>query len=370
MMDFVAVVAILFGLAAFLFVLAPRVSAGLVRVKAGDLPSGLGGRMEEEWLAELSAVRSRPGKLAFAIALMLARRRSFILGGESMTEIHDRPGNLVAILGGWKALLLVPALVFGAVAYAASYLLPVRYASEGLLLIRPADISKDFVRGLPDIPPDQRVGTLRQVLLSRASLLGMVSSIESLREDSKKTTTDKMIQDLRNSIEIRVSQSVGPAAAVSVRYVGYDPSTTNKVARWLVNRLLTEDGKNREDYIVSNLDFMEQQLAELGARLRHADLVASASALNQSEKRAQAREYALLESAYKSVFEKREDVKTLQALESKQKGAFFAVLDIPNEGRAVGPNRWGIAALGAGAGLALGGAAIFGLNRRQRRQLA
>jgi uncharacterized protein involved in exopolysaccharide biosynthesis len=370
MRDIAIVVAILFGLAAFLFLLAPRLSGGLVRVKARSLPSALAERMEEEWLGELNALISRAGKLAFAIALMMTRRRSFLSGGESMSVTNDRPGNLVAVFGGWKALLLVPALVFGAAGYTASYLLPVTYASEGLLLLRPQGISKDFVRGLSDIPPDQRIEALRQTMMSRSYLTRLIASFDSLNEAAKRTTLDKAVQEQRDSIEIRMSPGDSGVATVRVQYVGYDPSVTKEVAQWLITSMLEAELQTKQDHVASNLAFMQSQLEEIEGRLRQAELDAEASVLSPSEKRSHSRQYALLESAYKSAFEKNEELKTIEAMEAKQKGEYLAVIDAPNEGYQVGPNRWGVAAFGAGAGLAFGGAAIFGLNRRQRRQLA
>lgn len=48
----------------------------------------------------------------------------------------------------------------------------------------------------------------------------------------------------------------------------------------------------------------------------------------------------------------------------------FRILEAPQAGKAINPNRAGFAGLGALAGLIMGAMTLFGMGRRQRRLLA
>jgi uncharacterized protein involved in exopolysaccharide biosynthesis len=74
-------------------------------------------------------------------------------------------------------------------------------------------------------------------------------------------------------------------------------------------------------------------------------------------------DHELLVSSYKSMFAKHLDTELNAGLLE----ARFRILDAPQLGKEVTPNRAGFAGLGAFVGLAMGGMAVFGLDRRQRR---
>ena len=91
MIQLMAIGVLLGGLVAGLLAFAPQVSESLVRSRARRLPQALSPRMEEEWLAELDAMASRPSQLAFAIALTLTRRHSFAMDDDSLFATSSRP---------------------------------------------------------------------------------------------------------------------------------------------------------------------------------------------------------------------------------------------------------------------------------------
>jgi uncharacterized RDD family membrane protein YckC len=79
------------GLAVTVWVFAHSLATWLIRFRARRLPTALE-RLGEEWLAELDAVTSRPGKVRFGLGLLLTSTRNFVdaIGGPRAV-----PGNLV-----------------------------------------------------------------------------------------------------------------------------------------------------------------------------------------------------------------------------------------------------------------------------------
>src|SRR5262249_37482953 len=150
------IIILLAVIGAVLLKAAPWLSELLVRARSRRLPANLILRMQEEWLAELTAIPNRPSKLTFAISLILTRPNAFGAPSEDlMSEIHDHPRSFFAVLAGWKFLLITSTAIFTLAAYGMSFLLPVRYASEALIIAKPADVAADVV-GMKTVPIDQQ----------------------------------------------------------------------------------------------------------------------------------------------------------------------------------------------------------------------
>src|SRR5215467_953803 len=93
------------------------------------------------------------GALVFGVALILTRRRAFVAHGEETVT------QTTTAFGSRKSLMIVSTLAFAIGAYGASYLIPVRYESEALLISNEPDtavrqeitsraIFRDVVQGL------------------------------------------------------------------------------------------------------------------------------------------------------------------------------------------------------------------------------
>ena len=130
--------------------------------------------MEEEWLAELDAMPSRPSQLAFAIALTLTRRHSFAMDDDSLFATSSRPSITVATIGGWPSVVLVSTLAFAAIAYGASFLIPPMYRSTARILVVPSRIPEAFVESPVRLPLRDRLQRLSAQVLSQTRLERMI----------------------------------------------------------------------------------------------------------------------------------------------------------------------------------------------------
>jgi uncharacterized protein involved in exopolysaccharide biosynthesis len=247
--------------------------------------------MEEEWRAELNAITSRPGKLAFAIALMLTPRKAFVaLGEEAIAEINDRSVGGLTMVGSWKSLLIISTASFGLAAYGLSFLLPVRYASEALILIRPQDVSKDVVQSDPEEPIEDRLARFQAQILSRRSLIAVLNEFELFEANESR---DRLVEKLRRDITVTIAtplshvSSLVPISArqtpplqqrpqnvegsrinsLTIRYVGSEPLTAEKVTERVTHLFLMRHQQYRSERLFGTEEFLHSELEKLAKRL-------------------------------------------------------------------------------------------------------
>ena len=364
MSDIVIVISLLVSIGGALLAVAPRLSELLLRARSRRLPRSMASRMEEEWLAEVKAISSRPTKLAFALSLTFTRRNAFGVPSEDfMTETHDHPSNVLKVLSGWKSLLIIPTVVFALAAYGMSFLLPARYASEALIIARPvpADVAPGLTGGTP---PSQQLAGIRQMLLSRISLVNLIREF-NLNDSEKNTrTVDERVQEIRDGVSITTDPEYEKNGniAFTLRFVGPNPKTVQQIASRLVTLILSN--QIREQETSSTLHFLQVQLDELAKRLSEKSELLSRERTAKREAVVDALDYEMLQSTYKAVFAKLEGARMT-------KGSQIVVVDPPFlPERPVGPDRKAIAAFGALGGCLFGLMAIGGLSRRRRSVLA
>jgi len=360
MSDATIVITILGAFGVVLFAVGARLSEALLRFRARRLPLAIALRMEEEWLGELGAIASRPGKLAFAIALTLTRRQAFAAPGEdSMSEIvKDSRLGPQSVFSGRKALLIFSTLIFALAAYGASFLLPVRYASDSLILV-----SGD--------PVEERLKSIEQTVMSRTNLIAILREIPQLKNGRETLTMDRSIEELRKDIALSFDPSSGgpsPVAYFRLRYAGPNSELAQKVTSKLTQSFIKLDFAKREAQVFGTRDFLRQQLGVLAGRVtkKGDELARERAAHGPQSGRILEIEYEQLVANYKAAFAKLEDAE----MGSEQKGGQVAVVDPANLGTPVAPNRLAFAGLGAFVGLALGGMAVVSRDRRRRRALA
>ncbi len=301
------IIVALAAVAAGLLAAAPQVSEALVRARARRLPARLALRLEEEWLAELRAVSSYPGKIAFALALTFTRRRAFVAPGEDpMTEIHDHPRRVFAAFSGWKALLILPTVFFAMVAYGASFLLPVRYASESLILGFRSTVPPEIVPSLESTPILARANSARSAILSRTNLQALVHEFDLY----SKQNVEERIRKIRDDLTVTVTDTESGEVAITLRFVGSDPKKAQEVAFRLTTAFIIQSLEQLESEVLGTRKFLQSQLDRLAARLNEEDKNPGAQpAKGQGADEVRTLERESLRSTYKTVFARLEEVR-------------------------------------------------------------
>jgi uncharacterized protein involved in exopolysaccharide biosynthesis len=308
------------------------VSSELVRRRARRLPPAIALRMEEEWLSELNSITGGPAKLAFAVALLLTRRQAFVAPGEdAVSTVYDRPS-----LGSRKSLLVLSTLVFAIAAYGASFLQPVKYESEVLLVSKERD---DHI--------------LRRARSDRlfTSVAAELPQRENLVEDLRSNTTVLPLHDPSES-----------GTSFVVKYRGNDPAMAQNVTNRLASQIIEMDLAQRYDHLSQEKAYLRDQLEELAARVeKKGDELRFVRNAHPASREMLALDHELLVSSYKALFAKHQDAQMATALQHGR----FQTLDGAQTGRPVGPNRVAFAGIGALVGLILAVVAVVGRGRRQ-----
>jgi hypothetical protein len=190
----------------------------------------------------------------------------------------------------------------------------------------------------------------------------------------KNFTMDDAVEEMLSNITIRFStedDDKNSVDALFVSYVGPDPEASKAVAQSLVERLLASHREDLHRRLMGSLTFVQDELHKLSFRLAEEgrELAREKAANGTAATSMLALDYELRQSTYRSLFARNEELQLLASI-YQRRGGMLQIVDPPQLGIPVEPNRMAFAIVGAIAGVVLGGAAFMGINRRQRRALA
>jgi uncharacterized protein involved in exopolysaccharide biosynthesis len=239
--------------------------------------------------------------------------------------------------------LILSTLAFAIAAYGASFLVPVKYESDALMISTERD----------DLGP--------KVMTSRSFLMSVVRFL-NWKED--------MVDDLRRNVTVTtepLDESRNTGSTCVVKYLGSDAASAQQATSAVISRFMELDLR-RFDQSTAAQDFMKAQLQQLAVRVQKKgdELAQHQAKYGATAGGIIALDHELLVSSYKAWFAKVLDGEMTAGL---HEGGFL-ILDGPQPGKEITPNRGGFAVLGAFAGLAIGSMAVFGLEFRRRRLLA
>ncbi|MFK7894502.1 MAG: AAA family ATPase [Myxococcota bacterium] len=143
------------------------------------------------------------------------------------------------------------------------------YTAKTAVLVRPAEMSKEFVRGAVIEPIRDRLQTMNERLLSHDHLVQTIDSVGIDRVDPEgKLGLMGAVDHLRRKIDVEVGNSESPYAGVfRVAYSAKDPEVAADVVRTLVEVFNTEGIRERVEKATATVDFLDHELASLGQKL-------------------------------------------------------------------------------------------------------
>ena len=343
------------GLVAVLLAYAPQVSRVLVRSRARRLPGALSRRMEEEWLAELDTMVSRPSQLAFAIALTLTRRHSFAVDDDSLGLASSRPSGTLTTIGGRPTVVVASTMIFAALAYGASFFVQPMYRSTARLVVVPSRIPAAFV-GSPVRPLQARLQRIRERVLSWASLETVIRAapVDARGQPvhALPSVTEAAIERMRGDIHIQPL----PDGQFEISYVSPDPYVAKNVASRVAGLFVIASERDRVEIAGSSGQFLDSQIHDVRSRLllQTAERGSTRDA-HTPEAELRELEHEHLKSTYRALLMKREHSRITLSLDESQLGEQFKLSDaarLPHT--PISPDRQLIAGEGAGAGFLLG----------------
>lgn len=153
-------------------------------------------------------------------------------------------------------------------------MLPAVYLSEALILIDSQKIPEKFVSATVASDLDDRIATIREMLLSSGELNKVIDDFGLYKDQRKKHFDEEILDMMRKDISItlesvdKTSSNGGKrTAAFRIGYQGSDPQLVMRVANRLTDLYVEQNLKTRESQAAGTSDFLETQLQEAKKRL-------------------------------------------------------------------------------------------------------
>lgn len=187
--------------------------------------------------------------------------------------------DYLAMLRRRLTVILIPTLLAPIVGFAVSYAFRAKYTSQALVLVEEQKVPEGYVAPVVTEDLSQRVATLEQKALGADRLRPLIDKLNQqglLRGES----VDEIIDNIRTGISIEAAQIAtvpNPTAAKSARpglsspkpaqvpafyleYTDSNPREAQAVCAGLVDIMLQENLKNREETAQQTTDFLGRQV--------------------------------------------------------------------------------------------------------------
>lgn len=175
------------------------------------------------------------------------------------------PHDFLEIFSRRKRLILVSfvLVMFGASVYC--ILAPERYMSTVKILVIPPQVSETLVRSAMDYSVQERIGALREQVLSRTRLVQVIDELGLFMEDRATYPPEALALELQGRIQISVPRKGGNTFTLS--FVHENPNTAMLTATKLASFFVEEDIRVRELVSSETSGFLDSQLEETKKRL-------------------------------------------------------------------------------------------------------
>ncbi|MHB1140971.1 MAG: GumC family protein [Sulfuricaulis sp.] len=202
-------------------------------------------------------------------------------------EIEEQTRDLRDYIDAFRrrrTLVLVIFMAFFIITLLAAFLWPPTYRSTATILIEEQAIPSDLVRSTITTYAWQRIQTISQRVMTRATLLEIVDKHKLYQGKRAFETTEEITERMRNDIKLepvsagvidpRSGRPTAATIAFTLSFDGENPTVTQRVASELTTLYLNENIKSRTekvaetyDFLTSEADKLDQQIAEYEAQL-------------------------------------------------------------------------------------------------------
>jgi polysaccharide chain length determinant protein (PEP-CTERM system associated) len=161
----------------------------------------------------------------------------------------------------WLIVFSILFILFGASVYCV--VTPERFKSSTTILVVPQRVPENYVKSTISIGIENRLGTIKQQVLSRTRLVAVMDELGLFKEDRKKYPVEEVVEDMRKRINIEVRHT----DAFTLSFVHENRQTAMLTTARLASFFIDENLKNREQQAVGTADFLDSQLQETKKKL-------------------------------------------------------------------------------------------------------
>jgi len=163
----------------------------------------------------------------------------------------------------WLIVFSILFILFGASVYCV--VTPERFKSSTTILVVPQRVPENYVKSTISIRIEDRLGTIRQQVLSRTRLVAVMDELGLFKEDRKRNPVEEVVDDMRKRITIEVRHT----DAFTLSFVHENRQSAMLTTSRLASFFIDENLKNREQQAVGTADFLDSQLQETKKKLEN-----------------------------------------------------------------------------------------------------
>ena len=161
----------------------------------------------------------------------------------------------------WLIVFSILFILFGASVYCV--VTPERFKSSTTILVVPQRVPENYVKSTISIRIEDRLGTIKQQVMSRTRLVAVMDELGLFKEDRKKNPVEDVVEDMRKRITIEVRHT----DAFTLSFVHENRQMAMLTTSRLASFFIDENLKNREQQAVGTADFLDSQLQETKKKL-------------------------------------------------------------------------------------------------------
>ena len=186
--------------------------------------------------------------------------------------------DYLVLLRRRRTLILAVCAALMAASAALAFLLPAVYRSTATILIEEQEIPPDLVRSAIATYADQRIETIKQQVLSRATLWRIVEQYGLYEKLRKRSPTEEVLERFTKDIQIdvlnvkvvdkRTQNPTQATIAFTLAYDGETPASAQKVANELTSLFLAENLKSRERHAQETTAFLKREAENLDKHIQ------------------------------------------------------------------------------------------------------
>ena len=184
------------------------------------------------------------------------------------------PKDIVAILRRRYALILLLGLFGGGAGFLAARLLPKKFTSKTLVLVRQPEVQP--VTPISTDNVNQRLATMQQQILSTARLEPVIHELNLYPEDINSRPMEELVERLRKAITITAVAPMTETRAqnlpgFTISVVFKSPDVAQKICSMITSMFIAEDIKVSQGIDVGTTQFLNEQLDQAKAKLDEGD---------------------------------------------------------------------------------------------------
>ena len=175
------------------------------------------------------------------------------------------PEHLFRLVFHRKWLILGVFAIVSVATVAVTSRLPNVYTSETVILVDPQKVPDNYVKATVSGDIRNRLGTLKQQILSATRLQKIIDSLNLYPADRKTMAREDVITRMRSDISVNVVSDFGGSQdlqAFRIAYSGTDPQLVSQVTNELASLFIEENLKAREQQAEGTSEFLGNQLGE------------------------------------------------------------------------------------------------------------